>query len=303
MEPHFPQSFHVSGNSLFQCGESSESLREDPRGIVWMWEEPKPWAKYIMGLDPSYGLTGWSRSSRHDADRKTDNSAIVIYRPDAVKVPLMKDGKQVIDPVTKQPAFFYRDLQVCEFAAPIDAVEIARVANVLGRVYAGEQGDQCECIFESFPGPGPLTTQEFYRLDYMNLWMWEYMADAVASATNSVGWHATPRSIQLLWTRSRRHLIERKAKILSPWLLDEYANAEMDMAKMAAKAAYGFHDDRLRASNLALWAGHKWDMNPERSEEPVTEGPLVDWQHRAPVFGEEWNHRESWASAVESWDE
>jgi hypothetical protein len=299
----FQQSYHVSGNALYATTEYDEDIQDDPRGFVHIWEEPKPHARYIMGVDPSWGLTGWSRDSRNEADKKTDNGAIEIFRLDAIRMPLFDKGQPVMDPVTKTQRFLMRDLQVAEFAAPIDAVEIARVANILGRMYAGDQEDQCECILESFPGPGPLTLQELRRLDYMNMWHWEHIADGTASPTRTEGWHATPRSVQLLWSRSRRHLMQRQAKILSPWLLEEYSNAVVDMDKMSAKAAYGFHDDRLRAANMCFWAGHKWTTDPERSYEPVTETPNRDYQCFAPTLGDHHlSYAESRAAALDSWD-
>ena len=302
MSAGFQSAFHVSGNSLITTAESDEAIREDPRGLVLMWEEPKPNAKYILAADPTEGLPGWSRSARRDGDHKIDNGAIEIFRPDAIRMPLFKDGKPLMDKATGQQRFVMRDLQVCEFAAPIDAVEIARVMNILGRIYAGDAEDQCECIYESYPGPGPLTTQELFRLGYGNLWTWQYFADTTATDTNSIGWHATPRSTRLLWTRARRHLMNRQAKIMSPFLVDEYANAVVDMDKMTAKGAYGMHDDRLRAANLAFWAGHKWDLAPESTNEVVTEHADVDWQHVAPVLGESRSYREVWAETVENWD-
>ncbi len=299
----FQRSYHVSGSSLHLTSESDEAIQEDPRGIVLMWEEPKPWAKYIMSSDPTEGITGWSRGSRRDGDYKTDNGVIEVFRPDAIRMPLFKDGKPLMDKVTGVQQFVMRDLQVCEFAAPIDTVELARVANVIGRMYAGNEDDQCEFIFESYPGPGPLMTQELIRLGYGNLWNWEYFADSVATETGSIGWHATPRSTRLLWTRARRHLMNRQAKILSPFLVEEYANAVVDMDRMTAKAAYGMHDDRLRAANLAFWAGHKWDIDVERTDEPVTARAEVDWQHTAPTMGETHSYREAWASAVDNWSD
>ena len=303
MPTELQRSFHVSGNSLIATSESDESVNDDPRGLVLMWEEPKPYAKYIIGLDPSEGITGWSRGSRQDGDHKTDNGVVEVFRPNAMKLPLFKDGKPMIDKLTNQQMFVMRDLQVAEFAAPIDAVEIARVANILGRIYAGEDDDQAELILESYPGPGPLTTQELIRLGYGRLWMWEHFADSVVEETNAIGWHATPRSTRILWTRARRHLMERKAKILSKWLVAEYTNAVVDMDRMTARACYGQHDDRLRAANLCYWAGHRWTQNVESTYEQVTERPISDWQHNAPTLGENRSYRETWAEAVDNWSE
>jgi hypothetical protein len=257
----------------------------------------------MMGLDPTEGLTGWNRAMRLQGDEKIDNGVCEIFRIDALKLPVLKDGKPVIDPYTREPSFVWRDLQVAEFAAPIDAVEIARVANVLGRIYAGEDEDQCQLIYESWPGPGMLTTQELLRLGYANLWRWEYIDDRAAEQTQSIGWRSSNTTQRWLWTRSRRHLMERRAKIRSPWLLGEYRDAVKDPDKMRAKAAYGSHDDRLMAANLCFWGGHQWTYDVERTSELVTETAVVDWQQRAPVLGEEhMSYRDAWAAAVDGWD-
>lgn len=300
---NFQRSYHVAGNNLRLTAESDEAINEDPRGMLLVWEEPKAWAKYIMSSDPTEGITGWSRGARRDGDHKTDNGVIEIFRPDAIRMPLFKDGKPLMDKVTGVQQFVMRDLQVAEFAAPVDTVELARIANILGRIYAGNEEDQCEFIYESYPGPGPLMTQELLRLGYASLWKWEYFADSVATDTNSIGWHATPRSTQLLWTRARRHLMNRQAKIMSPFLVDEYANAVVDMQKMTARASYGVHDDRLRAANLAFWAGHAWSYDVERTEEPVTERPIADWQHTAPTMGDHVSYKEAWSAAVDNWSD
>lgn len=295
--------YYVSGSSLVRTSESEKAIMDDPRGFVHIWEAPKQWAKYIMGHDPTVGITGWSRATRTDGDRKTDNGAIEIFRVDAFKDIVRKpDGSPDIDPATKQPRFFYRDLQVAEFFAPIDPVESARMCNLLGRIYAGNQEDQCELIYESYPGPGMLTTQELMRLGYTNLWMWEVFANTVAEETSQIGWRSSRETQKVLWYRARRHLMERRVIVQSPWLLAEYANAVIDIDKMRAMAAYGFHDDLMQAANMAMWAGHKWNYDPERVSEPVLSKPAIDWQNQAPVLGERVSYKDAWADAVDNWD-
>ena len=299
-----PQSWHVGGNRLLRTYESDESIIDDPRGFLHVWEEPIPGAKYIMGLDPTLGITGWSRQLRREGDNKTDNAAIEVYRVDALKRLILKDGKPVIDPATKIPQFVWRDLQVAEYFAPIDSTESARVANVVGRIYAGDEEDQCELIYESFPGPGVLSTQELLRLGYGNLWHWEYIATSVAEETRTIGWQSTPRSQQLLWARARRHLLSYQVKILSPWLLDEYRNLVIDPERMRAVASSGAHDDLVQSSNMCFWAGHKWAYDAERTEQQVTETADVDWQRRAPTLGDDHiGYRESWSNAVDNWSD
>lgn len=306
-----PASYHVSGNSLLEFSELENSdpeaaqreLLEDGRGLVHIWEPPISHARYIMSGDPTVGITGWSRATRMDGDHKTDNGAIEIFRVDALKrLKYLEGGEPDIDPATKTQRFVYADLQVAEYFAPIDAVEFARVLNLLGRVYAGDAEDQCECIFESYPGPGVLTLQELLRLGYANLWQWEIIADGTAEPTTHIGWRSWKESQRLLWYRARRHLMGDHAEIQSPWLLAEYRNAVIDPEKMRAQAAYGVHDDLLQAASMAFWAAHKWAYDAERTWETVTtESVVVDPQRMAPTMDNYRSHKDMWADAVDSW--
>jgi len=287
-----PESYFVSGSSIQPFkGESWESIERDPRGLLLVWSQPKPRATYIAAMDPTQGITGWSRGTRTEGDHKTDNGVIEIFEVDGEKVQeeeVDAEGQPVIDRLTKKPKLItrYRDVQVAEFAAPCDAVEIARVADILGRIYKGVDEDACELIWESWPGCGMLTTQELLRLSYPNLWHWEHISDE-AETTSALGWRSTRESMKLLWYRARRHLMQRNAIIRSQFLLDEYSNAEIDLEKMRARAAYGSHDDRFMAANLAFWAGHKWTYDVERSSEIVTTAPVLDYQRFAPTFEDE----------------
>ena len=302
----FPQVLYVGGNSLeAYTSESWEEIDRDPRGLFLMWEPPDPNCKYILGMDPTEGITGWNRGTRVEGDHKTDNGAIEIFKIDGTYEKLYKDenGAKVpdIDPVTRRQRRLYRDVQVGEFAAPCDAVEIARVANILGRVYAGSEEDQCQLIWEAWPGPGILCTQELIRLGYGNLWHWEYI-DSEAEETGRLGWRSTRESQKLLWYRSRRHLMNRQALIQSSYLLAEYSNAEIDLDKMRARAAYGYHDDRFQAANMCFWAGHKWCYDVERTDEEVTTTPFVDYQRVAPGLDDYVSWEEFKQNATADWD-
>ena len=307
MSSTFPQAFYLSDSSVhLYTDESLDDIERDPRGLLLMFEEPNPKAHYIMGLDPTEGITGWNRGTRTESDHKTDNAAIEVFKVDGLKEPVWEDvnGTKVhaIDPVSKQFLWVYRDVQVAEFAAPCDAVEAARVANIVGRIFCGDSEDQCELIWEAWPGPGILTTQELIRLGYTNLWHWEYI-DSAAEETNRLGWRSTRESQKLLWYRSRRHLMNRGAIIRSKHLLAEYANAEIDMDKMRARAAYGYHDDRFQAANMCFWGGHKWAYDVERSEEQVTTSPVIDFQHYAPTLDNKLSYREWVEGSVADWED
>lgn len=308
MLENFPSTLHVGGNKIeMYLEETWEELCRDPRGVLLMFEPPKKRAKYIMGVDSSEGVTGWSRATRVSGDSKIDNSVIEIFeskgRCDLIYK--VEDGIKVpdIDPITKRQRKHYRDVQVAEFAAPCDPVEIARIANVLGRIYAGDEDDQCELILESWPGCGMLAMQELLRIGYSNLWHWEYFVDGPAEQTKWIGWRSSLRSCQLLWQKTRRHLMQRNVIIRSKFLVEEYANAEIDMQKMKAAAAYGYHDDRMQAANMALWACNSWAYDIERTQEAVTESePVGDYQRYAPGLDSENTTYESWREQyTEDW--
>lgn len=252
---HFPDLYSVSHAGRLDKMEPVE-YDGDPRGIVWVWEPPLKSATYVLGCDPTVGRTGWTRYSRVKEDSKTDNGVIEIIK-------VGKDGR--------------KDSQVCEYAAPIDAFDLGYVINLLGRLYAGTDEDQCKCIIEVFPGPGAGTLQTCLELGYTNHFRWEYYGDTVATPTRAMGWHASPRTNRDLWVKASRHLTLNNCVIRSPWLVEEYADCRMNPEKDYAENPGG-HDDRVRAFNLALWIANSWSMNIERTQEIVSNAPQVDWQ-------------------------
>ena len=308
-----PDVLHVGGSSIVRTTESMESVIADPRGLLLMWHEPRSQGRYVISCDPTVGITGWSRAFRKDGDEKIDNCAIQVFEPSAIRMDLYdENGEPKIDPQTKQQQYVMRDMQVAEYAAPVDAVEAARVCRLLGRIYQGVDDEYALLIYESWPGPGILTTQELLRLGYSNIWMWEYITGQ-AEETSRMGWQSSFQSQKILWMRSRRHLMERKARIYSQFLIEEYANAVIDLEKMRAKAAYGYKDDRMQASNMCFWACHRWSYD-EEPVIPVTTKASVDYQRLAPGLDsrDAWSdqgtgsishsYRDAWAAQVDSWD-
>lgn len=252
---HYPNLFSVTHAGRLDKMDPVE-YDGDPRGIIWMWEPPIKSATYALGCDPTVGRTGWNRYNRVKEDSHTDNGAIEIIR-------VGKNGA--------------KDVQVCEYAAPIDAFDLAYVINVLGRLYAGNDEDQCKCIIEVFPGPGAGTLQQCLELGYTNHFHWEMYGNTAATPTRAMGWHASPRTNRDLWVKAARHLVLQQVTVRSPWLAEEYADCRMNLEKDYAENPGG-HDDRVRAFNLALWIANSWSMNIERTQEKVATTPEVDWQ-------------------------
>jgi hypothetical protein len=231
----------------------------DPRGLVLILEPPSSREIYVCGVDPTVGRVGWNRHLRTRDDSRTDNGAIEIIKKG-------RNGKP--------------DIQVCEYAAPIDPEDLADVANFLGRMYAGssEEG-QCLMCIEVYPGPGLLTQRKMINaLGYYNMFIWKYLDSMAVKVTNSLGWQSSPKSVRDLWIRGTRHISMDKVKVLSPYLAEELAHCEADELKMTAKASSGKHDDRVRAFLMAIWALHDWSYQIEDTPVKVVEGKAPNWQ-------------------------
>src|SRR3990167_5182463 len=176
--------------SLPKCGAISPlSLSDlhhkdpDPRGLVKLWEPPNPRARYVVGVDPSCGLVNWSRYHRVSQDQETDNSCVEVIRC----------GNDRDIP----------DVQVAEYAAPITAEDVAEIAVLLGRLYAGNsEFGEALCIIETHPGPGLLTHQAMIQKHgYTNMWRWEYLDSMLPTTAKSFGWNSNVSTLQYLWSR------------------------------------------------------------------------------------------------------
>lgn len=256
--------YHLPGaGTLDALGfESHDHLDIDSRGLIKLWEPPRPNARYVMGVDPTAGLTNWHRSLRNDDDAKTDNGVIEIIRVgNGINIP---------------------DVQVGEYAAPIDAEDLADVCAMLGRMYCGnsEMGEAL-CILEVWPGPGALTVRRLINhYGYSNLWRWEFLASLVPSITNEFGWRSDVKTLQLLWSRYARHLAKSLAVIKSPWLMEELSDLQNIAGKTFPQpSGERKHDDRVRAHAMAVWAAHDWGLAEMPEPQKVDKGERdVPWQ-------------------------
>lgn len=271
---NFPPTYAIGTSGQLVRIDPRLEYDGDPRGFAFMWEPPSRSNTYIMGIDPTVGRTGWNRYDRVREDAKTDNGVIEIVRCGRNDRP---------------------DVQVLEYAAPIDAFELGYVANLLGRLYAGTEDDQCKCIIEVYPGPGGMTLQQMLELGYTNHFKWEYYADSPATPTRSMGWHASSKTNRDLWVKASRHLNLKNAIIKSPFLVEEYADCRMNPDKQWAENPNG-HDDRVRAFNLAIWCANGWSINIERTQEKVSSAPMTDWQRSDMTLDE---IHDEWARAFD----
>lgn len=276
-----PSEFRIGGRT--RLTQASDDVYDgDPRGLVFLYEPPNPRAHYVMGVDASQGRTGWNRFSRADDDAEIDNGAIVVLRVGSGE-PGSKDYRP--------------DIQVAEYAAPIDPYDLGKVANALGRLYGGNNEDgQALCIIEVYPGPGGPTQRTMMETyGYTNLYRWQFLDTGMPSdrAKFDFGWYSSKQSMQHLWTKGLRYIHRKQMTFKSPYLVEEFADCEMDLVRMRGQAARG-HDDRVMACLLALWAAHNWTFQIEPIASRVEQGKTVEWQQRdisSERMGDEWEER------------
>ena len=252
----------VGRHSLSEFVDTPDS---DPRGLLHIWEAPRPNATYIVACDPSYGLAGWQRALRTEEDEKTDNCAIEVIRCGRSRG--VRQG---------------RDVQVAEFAAPIDAEDAAAIVNFLGRMYSGSDEDgQAQVIVEVQPGPGLLTQRALQNdFNYSNLFRWKHLDRMEVKETLSFGWYSSRQSRQALWIRGTRHINQHKIVLNSPWLVEEMTDCVLDnFLSFTARAQWGCHDDRIVALLMAIWAANEWSFeNAPEERSVVTDAGLPDYQ-------------------------
>ncbi len=235
----------------------AEMLDHDSRGLIWMYEPPRSNAHYVLGADPSVGITGWDRTLRSKDDVKADNAAVEVIRKGSP------------------------DVQVAEYAAPIDAYELAKVINFLGRMYCGanEDGQALACIEMNI---GWATQTELInKYGYMNLPPWRKEGGLTPHITPQFGWYSNRSNRRDLWIKGMRHINMRAIQLNSAPLIEEMTDCTWDnfLSMSTARAIYGSHDDRVVALLIAVWYAHEWSLEWAPTETaPAQESNLPDYQ-------------------------
>jgi hypothetical protein len=248
---------------------------EDERGVLWIWEEPRNDSTYVVSVDPTVGRAGWSREFRTEADLDTDNAAIEVFRAGRGGSP---------------------DTQVAEFAAPIDAIDIAPIAATIGLLYGGSHEDGQALLIGEITGPGAVTLRELLdRYNYTNLWQWTQWGGATSRRTNAYWWNSSRSSNKDLWMRGLHHIQRYRVKLQSKWLIEEMADCVADLWTLIGEARYGRHDDRVMSTLFNLWALHDWSTREELEPlERPSETNAPKWEASPLSYDqmcEEWNER------------
>jgi hypothetical protein len=248
---------------------------DDERGLLWVFEEPKATETYVVSVDPTVGRPGWTREFRTEADLDTDNACVEVLRAGRGGAP---------------------DVQVAEYAAPVDAIDIAPIVAHIGLLYGQHNEDGQALIIGEVTGPGAVTLRELVdHWNYTNLWRWTQWGTAQVRRTQQFWWYSSRSANKDLWMRGSHHIHKHRVVLRSKWLVEELADIVGDIFLLIGEARYGRHDDRAMSLLFNLWALHDWstreDMEP--LERPVdTNEPA--WQASdcsAAEMSEKWNER------------
>jgi len=270
---------YTLGNSRIERTDPDE---RDPRGLLWLFEEPNERATYIVGCDPAMGRAKWHRSLRTQDDERSDNSAIEVVR-------LGKQGKP--------------DVQVAEFAAPVDPYDLAVYVNFLGKLYRGTEEESAMCIIETYPGPGHGTQHELMeKFGYTNFFKQRYIDDTQPRSRSFGSFYAMPKDVREMWIRGTRHIIAKKIELRSPFLVEELAGCIIDRDKARGMASYGGKDDRVSALLLCIYARLDWtgQVLPDEAVPSVEPGLAKDWQRRDCTAEQMWEDWEKWWNSMEN---
>lgn len=256
-----------------------------PEGQLLVWEPPLDHADYVVGVDPTVGIMGWTRATRSEEDSKHDNAAIEVFR-----VGRWRDGRKL------------PDVQVAEWAGPCDAEsDLPYLANFLGRLYGGSNEDaQALMVIEVSPGPGWMTQRVMHsQLGYDRFLPWLVEGNRlVMRDTGKRGWYSNQHTRRDLWMRSGGHLKRKGAILHSSHFVEEMVRCTPDnfIAMTARAARLGrsrLNDDRVVAGMLALWAANEWQIGQEATEPTKVETLApVDYQNSAISYEdmmEAWN--------------
>lgn len=249
---------------------------EESRGIVWLFEEPRHDQLYIVGCDPAFGINGWDRTVPMD-DQNQDNSAIEVFRiSNREVIEEDKDGK-------KKTKFVPTAYQVAEYTAPVDYVETAAIVNLLGRLFKGKgRMGVAHTIIEVYPGNGWMIEKELIsKYGYLNFYQPKYINTLEPKTATGIGWQANQKSVRDLWIMGTRQINSHNVIVRSPWLLNEMQTTEpIKFMSYTSEAESGFHDDRLRAMMLCLWAAFDFSSQVKVETKTTVErnSSKVNWQ-------------------------
>lgn len=260
---------------------------KDPRGLILIWEQPELSGRYYCSSDPCGGIPGWSRVLKQQDDIKIDNGTVEVYRkePGARMCETCSGTGWIKSPNTTANITIEcekcrargriggRAVQVCEFAAPVDAEDLAKWVYAISTLYRGaSDSDQCLTIVEN-NNTGIMTIRKLQNeFQHSSLYRWRTIDGEVPKFTNALGWHSSSTTVPVLHARSKGAITRRDVLVRSKYLAQELNNAVVviyadgQRRRFEVPAGAGRHDDRMSATFMALWALFDWTESQDDAD-------------------------------------
>jgi hypothetical protein len=268
----------VYEQSGYFVGPVHESeLDKDPRGFIWFWMLPDERPRnFIVSCDATGGIPNWQRAFREQSDINTDNGCVQVWlkEPAAASCETCKGvgwlatSSRGVDSecpdCSARGKTGGRAVQCAEYAAPIDAEDIALYVWLLGRLYKTTSDfEECLAILET-NNTGILTIRALQNVyNYSNLYQSRAEGSAAPKFTGGYGFTSGPSTVPLLHARSKIRLVKRDTVPKSKWLIKELSDAIVKLHESGKERFWvppggGRHDDRMTTAFLAWIAMFDW---------------------------------------------
>lgn len=219
-------------------GEGVEGMRQANILLIYEYPRARGPRQYVMAVDVADGVG-------------LDYSVIDLIRMPTIEEP------------TEQVAQFVSNT--------LKPVEIARIADAIGRFYADDQGTEALAAIESNIGPGLVTQAELQEhLGYSNFFVWQVLdaGDLSKRFTTRIGWATTQRTRPIILSRLHEGLTTKDpiTGVLDLRLHSPITRAELrhliipkvpGASLLDAEAAPGHHDDCVMAAAIGNWVAYQ----------------------------------------------
>lgn len=283
-----PQSYTINDTEIVPVHVTDDE-KVNPLGLVLAWETPKDVKPYdtYAGVDTTRGIESWQPDFTRTGDEDINNATISIIRSSSVI-----------------------DTDVLEFAAPVTYKPLARLFNLLARVWVGRNANdgQVPTIVE-LNGDGMAFQEELISAyDFFNFYQHFDFTGADWKETNKYGWTSTPKSVRYLWSFFKSHITDHHYIPRSRHLVGELRNCTDDeiyvggMTRGTAPKKGGRHDDRVYSRAFAIWYANSWanpQPKPQRSQVPVVSS---HGQKKLKLHQMDFRSPEEKEAYLEGWD-
>lgn len=203
-----------------------------PMGGLVVWEAPRKGHRYVVGVDPSWGI-GEDRAAIH---------------------------------VNRVGTMHEKDTQVAEFCSDMMNVhDLTPICYMIGEMYKDEVEDEPALMVVEVNISDDIVHRLRMDYNYPNLYIRKKFDSLTKTVTTSLGWKTDLRNRPSIIQKGLHYVKNGWWNINSPWLINELQTIEKrkdpDLVRDRVEAAPGAHDDLAMAGFIALFASHEMEAN------------------------------------------